>query len=72
MIRSFLIGLPAGARAMTPLATVSDAARRGILPADNGAPPWLGWAAFPVALVAAVVAGQVWRLGVRQYRSTGS
>ena len=42
MIRSFLIGLVAGARALTPLATVSDAARRGALPRDNGAPSWLG------------------------------
>lgn len=31
MIRSFLIGLVAGSRAMTPLAAVSDAARRGEL-----------------------------------------
>lgn len=42
MIRSFLIGLAAGARSMTPLAAVSDAARHGALPADNGAPAWLG------------------------------
>jgi uncharacterized membrane protein len=42
MIRSFLIGLVAGSRALTPLATVSDAARRHALPANNGAPAWLG------------------------------
>lgn len=41
MIRSLLIGLVAGQRAMTPLALVSDAARRDLLPADNGAPRWL-------------------------------
>jgi uncharacterized membrane protein len=42
MLRSFLIGLVAGARSMTPLAAVTDAARRGALPADSGAPSWLG------------------------------
>jgi uncharacterized membrane protein len=41
MIRSFLIGLTAGARAMTPLAAVANAARTGRLPADNGAPAFL-------------------------------
>lgn len=42
MIRSALIGLAAGSRAMTPLAAVSDAAKTGNLPRDNGAPAWLG------------------------------
>lgn len=42
MMRSVLIGLAAGARSMTPLAAVSDAARRGRLPPDSGAPAWLG------------------------------
>jgi len=42
MIHSFLIGLVAGARAMTPLAAVSEAAHRGALPRDSGAPSWLG------------------------------
>jgi uncharacterized membrane protein len=42
MIHSFLIGLTAGARSLTPLAVVSEAARRGALPADSGAPSWLG------------------------------
>lgn len=42
MLRSLLIGLVAGARSMTPLAAVSDAARRGALPRDHGAPRWLG------------------------------
>jgi uncharacterized membrane protein len=42
MIHAFLIGLVAGARSITPLAAVSDAARRGELPLDNGAPSWLG------------------------------
>lgn len=54
MIRSFLIGLPAGARAMTPLAAVTDAARRGALAADRGAPLWLGRPA--VATVAKLLA----------------
>ena len=42
MLRSILIGLAAGARSMTPLAAVSDAAKTGALPRDNGAPDWLG------------------------------
>lgn len=42
MIHSFLIGLVAGARSITPFAAVSEAARRGELPHDNGAPSWLG------------------------------
>ncbi|NYT39629.1 DUF4126 family protein [Sphingomonas sp. R-74633] len=41
MIRSVLMGLAAGARAMTPLAVVANAARTGKLPADNGAPRFL-------------------------------
>ena len=41
MLSSILIGLPAGARSLSPLAVVSDAARRGALPRDNGAPAWL-------------------------------
>ena len=36
MLRSFLIGLVAGQRAMTPLAALGIAARRGTLPQDNG------------------------------------
>jgi uncharacterized membrane protein len=42
MIHAFLIGLVAGARSITPLAAVSDAASRRELPIDNGAPSWLG------------------------------
>jgi uncharacterized membrane protein len=59
MIRSLLIGLVAGARAMTPLATVSDAAHRGALPSDNGAPSWLG---HPIVAAGtkAVAAGELW------------
>lgn len=41
MIRSFLIGLVAGARSMTPLATVSEAAAHGRLP-GNRAVDFLG------------------------------
>ncbi|MDT0577113.1 DUF4126 domain-containing protein [Croceicoccus sp. F390] len=36
MIRSMLMGLVAGQRAMTPLAALAGAARRGTLPYDNG------------------------------------
>lgn len=42
MIHSLLIGLAAGARSITPLAAVSEAARQNALPADNGAPAYLG------------------------------
>ena len=52
MIRSLLIGLSAGARSMTPLAAVSNAARSGALPADNGAPAWLGHPLVTVACTA--------------------
>jgi uncharacterized membrane protein len=59
MIRSFLIGLSAGARAMTPLATVSEAARGGHLAANNGAPDWLG---HPLVAAGskALAAGELW------------
>jgi uncharacterized membrane protein len=59
MIRSLLIGLVAGARAMTPLAAVSDAARRGVLPKDNGAPAWLGHP-LVAAGTKALAAGELW------------
>jgi len=59
MLRSFLIGLVAGARSMTPLAAVSDAASRGALPIDNGAPAWLG---HPLVTAGskALAAGELW------------
>lgn len=41
MIRSVLMGVAAGARAMTPLAVVANAARTARLPAGNGAPRFL-------------------------------
>lgn len=41
LIHSALMGAVAGMRAMTPLATVVNAARSGMLPADSGAPPLL-------------------------------
>jgi len=64
MISSFLIGLAAGARSMTPLAVVSDAASRGTLRADSAAPPWLGSplvAAGTKALAAAELGGDKMR-----------
>jgi uncharacterized membrane protein len=42
MIRPFLIGMVAGMRSMTPLAAMSIAKRRGLLPCDNGAPGLIG------------------------------
>ena len=38
LIHSILMGAVAGMRSMTPLAAVTNAARSGNLPADNGAP----------------------------------
>jgi ABC-2 type transport system permease protein len=37
-----------------------------------GLPGWMAWVAPGVALVALSVAGLMWRVGVRHYRSTGS
>lgn len=60
MIRSFLIGLVAGQRSMTPLAVVAAGARNGTLP--HGA-PLAGFIAHPViaagtvTLAAAEMAG---------------
>lgn len=60
MLRSFLIGLVAGQRGMTPLAVVAAGARRGTLP--DGA-PLAGFIARPVVaagtvlLAAAEIAG---------------
>lgn len=59
MIRSFLIGLVAGSRALTPFAAVSEAARKGALPAGSAAPAWLG---HPVTAAASklLAAGELW------------
>lgn len=59
MLRSFLIGLVAGSRAMTPLAAVSEAARKGDLPRDNGAPHWLGGPIVAAGLKT-LAAGELW------------
>lgn len=59
MIRSFLIGLVAGARSMTPLAAVSEASRSGDLGTQGGALSWLG---HPVVAAGskALAAGELW------------
>ncbi|QCB55716.1 DUF4126 family protein [Sphingopyxis sp. PAMC25046] len=60
MFRSFLLGAIAGARSMTPLAAVSDAAKQRILPANNGGLRALGHpivAAGTKALAAGELAG---------------
>jgi uncharacterized membrane protein len=51
VLASFLMGLVAGQRAMTPLATVSVAAAYDLLPEDNGAPRLLS---HPVVVTGAV------------------
>jgi len=55
MLRATLIGLTAGARSMTPLAVVANAARTGTLPPDNGAPRWLGHPLVSVGTMALAV-----------------
>ena len=60
MLASFLMGLVAGQRGMTPLAAVSVAAARGDLQPGNGAPAILAHplvAAATVALALAELAG---------------
>lgn len=59
MLRSLLIGLVAGARSMTPLAAVTHAARCGRLPADSGAPGWLGHPLVDAG-AKALAAGEIW------------
>jgi uncharacterized membrane protein len=59
MLRSFLIGLVAGSRALTPLATVSDVAGRGALPGRDPAFAWLGHPAVSAGLKA-LAAGELW------------
>ncbi|WP_436522221.1 ABC transporter permease [Actinoplanes sp. HUAS TT8] len=41
-------------------------------PDPLGLPAWAGFASPLVAMVAATIATVVWRIGIRQYRSTGS
>jgi ABC-2 type transport system permease protein len=41
-------------------------------PDPLGGPPWLGWLAPLVAVVAVALATLAWRTGIRHYRSTGS
>lgn len=60
MLRSILMGLLAGQRAMTPLAALAVAARRGALPYDNAGSRLMGFpliTAGSVAMAAAEMAG---------------
>lgn len=60
MLASLLIAAVSGMRAMTPLATVANAARAGELPHDNGAPALLAHplvSAGTLALAAGEMAG---------------
>lgn len=41
-------------------------------PDPLGAPSWIGWLSPLVAVLAATVAGALWRFAVRHYRGTGS
>ncbi len=60
LIHSILLGAVGGMRAMTPLATVANAARAGKLPRNSGAPRWMGKPAVAIgasAMAAAEIAG---------------
>lgn len=60
MLRSFLMGLVAGQRSMTPLSALAGAARRGALPYDNPAARLMArplFAAGGVVMAAAEMAG---------------
>jgi uncharacterized membrane protein len=59
MLRSLLIGLSAGSRALTPLATVSEAARGGHLSETNPAVRLLAHPLFSVGSKA-LAAGELW------------
>lgn len=58
MLRPILIGILSGQRALTPIATVAEAARRGVLPPENGAPALLTHPLVAAGL-AAVAAGEL-------------
>lgn len=59
---------------VVPLMFVNYVPALYILDIDSplGLPGWLRWVSPAVALAMALVAAEVWRLGVRHYRSTGS
>jgi uncharacterized membrane protein len=59
MLRSLLIGLSAGSRALTPLATVSEAARSGHLSEANPAVRLLAHPLFSAGSKA-LAAGELW------------
>lgn len=59
MLRSLLIGLSAGSRALTPLATVSEAARSGQLAETNPAVRLLAHPLFSAGSKA-LAAGELW------------
>jgi uncharacterized membrane protein len=49
-MRAFLLGVVAGARSMTPLAAISEAARRNMLPSDSRIGAFLGHPAVSAGL----------------------
>jgi len=55
LFRAIAIGLTGGARAMTPLAAVANAARTHRLPADKDAPDWLASPLISVGATALAV-----------------
>ena len=63
MLASFFMGLVGGQRSMTPLATVSVAAARRELPADNGAPRII---AHPLVAAGALVLAVAEMMGDKQ------
>jgi len=60
---------------VVPLACISYFPALAILGRDDpvaGSPVWFRWAAPLVGVVFFVISLQVWKVGVRHYRSTGS
>lgn len=41
-------------------------------PDPHGLPPWMGWLSPAIGMTFLVIVAQLWRIGVRHYRSTGS
>jgi ABC-2 type transport system permease protein len=64
--RLFLFVIPLGFVVYTPSLYLLDK------PDPLGLPTWTRFVALPAAVVFAVIAGALWRVGVRHYRSTGS
>jgi ABC-2 type transport system permease protein len=59
---------------VVPAAFVAYLPALALLGRDDplGLPPWLAWSAPAVAVLAALAAGGIWRVGLRHYVGAGS